>query len=97
MKFTRRQIITKATLIFRIIIKLNVVDHQSMYRAVTHHFILLSIRFDLLSILLPRQLDVIFGHGTRQRDVLSGQGAGVLQAFDELERQSWSTANTIGA
>jgi len=90
-KFTRRQIITKAALILGIVVELDVVDHQSMNGPVTHHLELLAVRFDLLSILLPRQLNVILRHGARQGDVLAGHRFGVLQPVDELERQSWIT------
>jgi len=91
-KFTRRQFITKAALVLRVVVQLKVVDHQSVNGAVAHHLVLLPVRFDLFSVLLPRQLDVVFRHGARQGDVLSGQGVHVLQAVDELKRQSWITA-----
>lgn len=92
MKFTTREFITEGALIVGVIIKLSVVDHQSMGRSVMNHLVLLPVRFDLLTVLLPRQLDVVLGHDARQGDVLSSQRLRVLQTFDELERQRWMTA-----
>jgi len=91
-KSTRRHIITEAALVLSIVIQLCVMDHQPMNRPITNYFVLLSVWFDLLSVLLPRQLNVILGHGARQGDVLTDQRLGVLQTFDELERQRWTTA-----
>ena len=89
-KFTRGQIVTKAALVLGVVIQLGVVDHQSMNGSVAHHLVLLSVRFDLFSVLLPRRRDVVFGHGALEGDVLAGQCLGVLQSRDELERQSWT-------
>lgn len=62
-KFTRRHIITKAALILCIVIQLDVMDQQAMNCPIDHHLILFTIWLDFLTVLLPRQLNVVLGHG----------------------------------
>jgi len=89
-KFTRGELVAEAALVLRLVVRSGVADHQFVNCALHHNLVFLTVRLEHVAVLLPRQLHVILGHCARQRHFLTDQNVRVLQAVDELERQSCS-------